>query len=90
MKKASAVRYREYIRETLAENQRRGNYLRIYPAKNSDMYDSFFQTQRPYNKVVYKILYSDEVLRQTQVLQRNELKPKLDPSTSAYEQYKKQ
>jgi hypothetical protein len=42
MKKASAVRYREYIRETLAENTRRGNYLRIYPAKNSDMYDPFF------------------------------------------------
>ena len=42
MKKASQVRYREYIRETLIENQRRGNYIRIYPAKNSDMYDPFF------------------------------------------------
>jgi hypothetical protein len=39
MKKASSVRYREYIRETLMENQRKGNYIRIYPAKNSDMYD---------------------------------------------------
>jgi hypothetical protein len=42
MKKASTVRYREYIRETLIENQRRGNYIRIYPAKNSDMYDQYF------------------------------------------------
>jgi hypothetical protein len=54
------------------------------------MYDSFFQTQRPYNKVVYKILYSDEVLRQTTVSVRNELKPKAEQPASAYEQYKKQ
>ena len=47
----------------LQENQRKGNYIRIFPAKNSDMYDQYFQTQRPYNKVLYKILYTDEVLR---------------------------
>lgn len=39
LKKGSTVRYREYIRETLVENLRKGNYIRIYPAKNSDMYD---------------------------------------------------
>ena len=27
------------------------------------MYDPFFQHPRPYNKVVYKVLYSDEVLK---------------------------
>jgi hypothetical protein len=36
MKKALNVKYREYIREAVAEYQRRGNYIRIYPAKNSD------------------------------------------------------
>ena len=39
MKKAAGFKYREYIRETLAEYQRRGNYIRIYPAKGTDMYD---------------------------------------------------
>lgn len=39
MKRALNLKYREYIRETLAEYQRRGNYIRIYPAKGSDMYD---------------------------------------------------
>ena len=39
MKKASGLRYKEYIKDTVAEYQRRGNFIRIYPAKNSDIYD---------------------------------------------------
>lgn len=39
MKKATGLRYKEYIREAIAEYQRRGNFIRIYPAKNSDIYD---------------------------------------------------
>lgn len=63
MKKAANLKYKEYIRETITENQRRGYMLRIYPARNSDMYDPFFQHQRPYNKVVYKVLYGDEIMK---------------------------
>jgi hypothetical protein len=39
MKKSCGLKYREYIREACAEYQRRGNFIRIYPAKNSDTYD---------------------------------------------------
>ena len=63
LKKSANLKYKEYIRETLLENQRRGYYIRIYPSRGSDMYDPFFQHPRPYNKVVYKVLYSDEVLK---------------------------
>jgi hypothetical protein len=42
MRRASQCRYREYIKETVAEYQRRGNYIRIYPAKGSDQYDHLF------------------------------------------------
>ena len=63
LKKAVGCRYREYVRETLAEYQRRGNYIRIYPSKGSDMYDSLFTGPRPYNKAVYKALFTDEVLK---------------------------
>lgn len=63
LKRASNCKYREYIRETLAEYQRRGNYIRIFPAKGSDMYDPLFQGPRPYNKAVYKALFTDEVLK---------------------------
>ena len=42
LKKAANLKYKEYIRETILENQRRGYMLRIYPARGSDMYDPFF------------------------------------------------
>ena len=65
LRKAASLRYREYIRETLSEHQRKGNFIRIYPAKNSDMYDCFFNTARPFNKLVYKALFTDEIIRCT-------------------------
>lgn len=63
MKRACNLKYREYIRETLAEYQRRGNFVRIYPAKGSDMYDNLFLGPRPFNKAVYKALFTDEILK---------------------------
>ena len=63
LKKAANLKYKDYIRETLLENQRRGYFIRIYPARGSEMYDPFFTHPRPYNKVVYKVLYSDEVMK---------------------------
>jgi hypothetical protein len=63
LKKGSQLKYKEYIRETLSENLRKGNYIRMYPARNSDIYDVYFQGQRPYNKVIYKVLFTDEVMK---------------------------
>jgi hypothetical protein len=63
MRKAAALRYRDFVRETQAEYLRRGNFVRIYPAKNSDIYDCFFNGPRPYNKLVYKAIYTDEIMR---------------------------
>jgi len=51
------------VTETIKENQRRGYFVRIYPARGSDMYDNFFQHPRPYNKIINKVLYSDEVVK---------------------------
>jgi len=65
LKKAAGLRYKEYIRESVAEFQRRGHFIRIYPAKNSDIYDQYFMSPRPYNKVLYKVLFTDEILRST-------------------------
>ena len=31
------------LKETLQENFRKGGFLRIYPSKNSNIYDTFFQ-----------------------------------------------
>ena len=42
LKRAANVKYKDYVRETLQENQRRGNFIRIFPARGSEMYDMFF------------------------------------------------
>lgn len=34
-------RMKDIVIETMLENQRRGNFVRIYPTKNSDYYDCF-------------------------------------------------
>ena len=39
LKRGAQVRYREYLRETLLEYTRKGNFIRIYPSKNCDIYD---------------------------------------------------
>ena len=86
MKKAASMRFREYIRETNAEYMRRGNFIRIYPSKNSDIYDQYFHGPRPYNKVVYKALFNDEIMRpMVSSNQRPEMKLKMDMPLSAYE-----
>mmetsp|Transcript_30116 Transcript_30116/g.29392 ORF Transcript_30116/g.29392 Transcript_30116/m.29392 type:complete len:80 (+) Transcript_30116:1851-2090(+) len=74
MKKAASLRFREYVRETQVEFLRRGNFVRIYPAKNSDIYDCYFSSVRPYNRMVYKALYTDEILRCAQPKPSNDLK----------------
>lgn len=91
MKKATTMRYKEYIREACNEYQRRGYFIRIYPAKQSDIYDQYFSSARPYNKVLYKAFFTDEILRSNiSSTNRPEIKMKMDLPQSAYEQYKKQ
>ena len=57
--KLASTKYKEVLREVLAENNRKGNFIRIYPSQGSDFYDQFFEKPRPYNRYVYKMLYSD-------------------------------
>ena len=87
MKKAASLRYKDYVREVVSEYARKGNFLRIYPAKNSEIYDCFFSGPRPYNKLVYKVLYTDEVMRCTQAKPTNDLKLgyKIDIPPASYE-----
>jgi hypothetical protein len=62
MKRACALKYRDIIHETVAENSRKSNFVRIFPAKNCKMYDKYFSGQRPLNKILYKVLFTSEIL----------------------------
>jgi len=42
MKKALQYSRRDILNEVCTEFENRGNFIRIYPAKNSNFYDKFF------------------------------------------------
>jgi len=50
---------KEIIIETMLEHQRRGNFVRIYPTKNSDYYDCFLSSNRQTQQQLYYTLFSD-------------------------------
>jgi hypothetical protein len=61
--------------------------VRIYPAKNSEIYDAFFSGPKPYNKIVYKVLYTDEVLKCStgKILSDTKIGYKIDIPPNSYE-----
>jgi len=40
----------------------KGNFVRIFPARNSKIYDKYFNGQKPLNKIIYKALFTSEIL----------------------------
>lgn len=57
--KMARTKYKELLRETVAEYNRKGRFLRIYPAFGTDVYDKYFEMPRPFNRYIYKTLYTD-------------------------------
>lgn len=57
MLKLASYKRREILKETLAEFQRRTNYDRIFPAKGTDKYHRFFQTDNSLNAFIYEFIY---------------------------------
>ena len=39
------------------------NFCRIYPARNSKLYDKYFSGNKFLNKIIYKVLHTPEVLQ---------------------------
>ena len=62
LKRAMFLKYRDLIHETVSEFGRRANFVRIYPARGSKIYDKFFTASKPLNKIIYKTLFSNEIL----------------------------
>jgi len=67
LKKLSTLKHREILRESLLEFLRKGNYVCIYPARGSEIYDQYFSAVRPINHFLNKILFQSETLQQIKV-----------------------
>jgi hypothetical protein len=46
----------------MLENNRKNNFIRIYPTRSSDVYDQYFAQPKPLHKMLYKALFSDEII----------------------------
>jgi len=65
MKKACTLKYRDIIFETCHEYNRCGEFVRIFPCKNSKQYEKYFSGvfgTRMLNRIVHKALFSSEVM----------------------------
>ena len=58
------IKFKDLLRQCLLENSNRGNFIRIYPAENTNIYDKYFKSVRPYNVFLYKCFYGDEIIPQ--------------------------
>jgi transcriptional/translational regulatory protein YebC/TACO1 len=63
IRSACMLKHREVIYEAMAEYQRKGNFVRIYPSRQSHIYDQFFQSNRPINKILHRVLFSDKIMK---------------------------
>lgn len=62
MKRMSQLRFKDVLKETLAELERKGrNFVCIYPAPGCEVYDKFFTQLRPLNKFLSRVLFHDEL-----------------------------
>ena len=59
LKTMARTKYKEILRETISEYNRKGNFVRIYPAAGSNHYDRFFHESRPFNRYIYQMLFKD-------------------------------
>ena len=62
LKKCSNLKFRDLITDTVAEYSRMKNFCRIYPARNSKLYDKYFSGNKALAKIVYKVLHTAEII----------------------------
>jgi|Transcript_40604 hypothetical protein len=62
LKSCMQLRYRDLIAESVHEFSRMQNFCRIYPSRNSKLYDKFLSGHKSLNKVMYKVFYTSEIL----------------------------
>ena len=65
LRKGTLLRFRDILHETVQEYNRCGEFVRIFPCKHSKPYEKYFSGvfgTRMLNRIVHKVLFSNEVL----------------------------
>ena len=66
IKQIANLKNREVLRESVSEMKRQGNWVCIYPSQGCDIYDKYFTGVRPYNRFLYRSLFTNELQRRVE------------------------
>ena len=64
LRKSCLLKFRDILHETCVEFNRCGEFVRIFPCKNSKPYEKYFSGvfgTRMLNRIVHKVLFSNEL-----------------------------
>lgn len=91
MIKAAKLKNRDLIKEIVTEYERRGDFVRIFPAPGCDEYEKYFQHQKTINKYINKVLYGGDLISKQDLDLKTNLKLNYDvPKLSSYEQVREE
>ncbi|CAI2364079.1 unnamed protein product [Moneuplotes crassus] len=91
MIKLASLKNKELIKETVSEYERRGNYVRIFPAPGSDEYIKYFQYQKTINKYLYKVLFNKKLVLREDIAETPQYKLNYEvPKLSSYQQVREE
>jgi hypothetical protein len=91
MIKMAKLKNKELIKEIVYEYERRGNFVRIYPAPGCNEYEKYFQYQKTINKYLYKVLFGGDLISKQEIDMKSNYKLNYDvPKMSSYQQVREE
>lgn len=91
MIKIAKLKHKDLIKETIYEYERKGNFVRIFPAPGSNEYEKYFQYQKTINRYLYKVLFEGNLVSKQDVDLKTNYKLNYDvPKLSSYQQVREE
>ena len=91
MIKVAKLKHRDLIKEIVYEYERRGNFVRIYPAPGWNEYDKFLQYQKTINRYLYKVLFGGDLVAKLEADMKSLYKLNYEvPKLSSYQQMREE
>lgn len=91
MIKVAKLKHRDLFREIVTEYERKGNFVRIFPAPGCNEYEKYFQHQKSINKYLYKVLFGGDIISNKEVDLKSNYKLNYDvPKLSSYQQVREE
>lgn len=91
MLKMAKLKNRELIKETITEYERRGNFVRIFPAPGCGEYEKYFQYQKVINRYINRVLFEGELISKQEIDLKVNYKLNYEvPKLSSYQQVREE